>query len=160
MRIVRHDPPAHRSRAPAPGGFARSPWSGLETKGDRLFEIGPGDLGGSAPATRVPDDLDAEPDNTCDRAEFRGVNRDDLNVEAVDGHLTRTAARETPAADGKAASSPSRSAARTRGARGADARGDLNQGEHPREEPIAPMQSPGVAHAIPAFLFWRAAHGP
>ena len=35
------------------------------------------------------------------RAELPGVNRDDINVEVVDDYLTITAARKTPAADGK-----------------------------------------------------------
>jgi len=101
MRLVRYTYPTFRSLAPAPGGFARSPWSGLETEIDRLFETTLGDFAGAATRTRFPVDLYEDKDNTFVRAELPGVNRDDINVEVVDGYLTITAARKTPAADGK-----------------------------------------------------------
>ena len=101
MRLVRYIQPSYRSLAPAPGGFARSPWSGLETEIDRLFETALGDFAGIAPATRFPVDLYEDKDNTYVRAELPGVNRDDINVEMVDDYLTITAARKQPAADGK-----------------------------------------------------------
>ena len=101
MRLVRYTQPSYRSLAPALGGFARSPWSGLETEIDRLFETALGDFAGIAPATRFPVDLYEDKDNTYVRAELPGVNRDDINVEMVDDYLTITAARKQPAADGK-----------------------------------------------------------
>ncbi len=101
MRIVRYTNPTYRSLAPVLGGFARSPWSGLETEIDRLFETALGDFAGIAPATRFPVDLYEDKDNTYVRAELPGVSRDDINVEMVDDYLTITAARKQPAADGK-----------------------------------------------------------
>ena len=101
MKLVRYTYPNYRSLAPVLGSFARSPWSGLETEIDRLFETALGDFAGSATGPRFPVDLYEDKDNTYVRAELPGVNRDDINVEVVDGYLTITAARKTPAADGK-----------------------------------------------------------
>ena len=100
MRIVRYAYPSVRSFAPAQGGFARSPWSGLETEIDRLFTSALGDFAGPT-STRVPVDLYEDKDNTYVRAELPGVNREDINVEVIDGYLTITATRKTPADDGK-----------------------------------------------------------
>ena len=101
MRLVRYTHPTTRSLAPALGGFARSPWSGLESEIDRLFETTLGDFAGAAPRTRFPVDLYEDKDNTYVRAELPGVNREDINVEVVDGYLTITAARKTPITDGQ-----------------------------------------------------------
>ncbi|MBI5769441.1 MAG: Hsp20/alpha crystallin family protein [Verrucomicrobia bacterium] len=101
MRLVRYTYPSYRSPAPALGGFPRSPWSGLETEIDRLFETALSDFGTTTPASRFPVDLFEDKDHTYVRAELPGVNRDDINVEVVDGFLTISAARKTPAADGK-----------------------------------------------------------
>jgi len=100
MRLVRYTYPTYRSLAPAPGGFSRSPWSGLETEIDRLFESALGDLTGPAD-TRFAVDLYEDKDNTYVRAELPGVSRDDINVEMVEDYLTITAARKTPAVAGK-----------------------------------------------------------
>jgi len=100
MRLVRYTYPTYRSLAPAPGSFARSPWSGLETEIDRLFETALGDFASPATSTRFPVDLYEDKDNTYVRAELPGVNRDDINVEVVDDHLTISATRKIPAADG------------------------------------------------------------
>ena len=94
MRLVRYTQPTYRSLAPALGGFARSPWSGLETEIDRLFETALGDFARVAPATRFPVDLYEDKDNTYVRAELPGVNRDDINVEMVEDYLTIQAARK------------------------------------------------------------------
>ena len=102
MRLVRYTYPTYRSLAPALGGFARSPWSGLETEIDRLFETTLGDFAGSATGTRFPVDLYEDKDNTYVRAELPGVSKDDINVEVVDGYLTIAATRKTPAAEGQA----------------------------------------------------------
>lgn len=100
MRIVRYTYPSYRNLAPTLGGFARSPWSGLEAEIDRLFETTLGDFTGTANNARFPVDLYEDKANTYVRAELPGVNRDDINVEVVDGYLAITASRKTPAADG------------------------------------------------------------
>jgi len=71
----------------------RSPWAGLETEIDRLFES---TLSGfaSAPRGQFPVDLYEDRDNTYVRAELPGVRRDDINVEMVEDHLTITAQRK------------------------------------------------------------------
>lgn len=101
MRLVQYQP-THRLASPV---FARSPWVGLEGELDRLFTVALSDL--AAPATRFPVDLYEDKDNTYVRAELPGVNRDDISVEVVDGQLTLTAARKTPAAEGQAEQSVS-----------------------------------------------------
>jgi HSP20 family protein len=100
MRLVQYTYPSTRSLAPMLGGLARSPWSGLETEIDRLFETALGDFNVASP-TRFPVDLYEDKDNTYVRAELPGVKRDDINVEVVDDYLNITAAHKTPAADGK-----------------------------------------------------------
>jgi HSP20 family protein len=47
---------------------------------------------------RFPVDLYEDKDNTYVRAELPSVNRDDINVEMVDGYLTIDASRKSPAA--------------------------------------------------------------
>jgi HSP20 family protein len=96
MRLVRYTYPSYRGLATFPAGTARSPWSGLESEIDRLFEAA---LGDTAPARTAafPVDLYEDKDNSYVRAELPGVNRDDINVELTDGFLTITAARKTPA---------------------------------------------------------------
>lgn len=101
MRLVRYTYPTSRNLTPVWGTVARSPWSGLETEIDRLFENALGEFSGATASTRFPVDLFEDKDNTYVRAELPGVNRDDINVEVVDGYLTVTAARKTPAAEGK-----------------------------------------------------------
>jgi HSP20 family protein len=99
MRLVRYSHPAFRGLASP--GIAHSPWSGLETEIDRLFESALNDFGSTLSSSRFPVDLYEDKDNTYVRAELPGVSRDDINVEMVDDYLTVTAARKTPAADGK-----------------------------------------------------------
>ena len=101
MRIVRYHYPTYRSLAPAPGCFARSPWAGLETEIDRLFQTTLTDFAGGATEPRFPVDLYEDKDHTYVRAELPGVNREEINVEMVEDYLTITAVRKTPAADGK-----------------------------------------------------------
>jgi HSP20 family protein len=100
MRLVRYTYPTSRSLAPVLGGLAHSPWSGLETEIDRLFETALGDFNVASP-TRFPVDLYEDKDNTYVRAELPGVKRDDINVEVGDDYLNITAAHKTPAGDGK-----------------------------------------------------------
>jgi HSP20 family protein len=95
MTLVRYTYPTARSFAP----FARSPWAGLESEIDRLFQSSLGDFAGTAATRRVPVDLYEDKDNTYVRAELPGVNRDDINVELVDGYLNLAATRKTKTGD-------------------------------------------------------------
>ncbi|MBW8781777.1 MAG: Hsp20/alpha crystallin family protein [Verrucomicrobia bacterium] len=90
MRIVRYNHPSSRSLAPM-----RSPWSGLETEMDRLFEASLGEFSGALNVSRFPVDLYEDKDNTYVRAELPGIDRSDLNVELVDGYLNIRATRKT-----------------------------------------------------------------
>ena len=97
MKLVRYAYPTPRNFSPVYGALPRSPWSGLESELDRLFDSA---LSGSAApsAGRFPVDLYEDKDNTYVRAELPGVNREDIGVELVDGQLNLTARRKTPAA--------------------------------------------------------------
>ena len=72
----------------------RSPGAGLESEVDRLFESALGDFAAPAFAPRFPVDLYEDKDNTYVRAELPGVNRDDINVEMVEGYLNISASRK------------------------------------------------------------------
>ena len=89
MRLVRYTYPTTRAFA----NVARSPWAGLETEIDRLFESALHDVNGSAP-DRFPVDVYQDAENRYVRAELPGVARDDINIELADGYLTITAARK------------------------------------------------------------------
>ncbi len=92
MTLVRYAYP-FRSMLPA-NRFQRSPWSGLETEIDRLFDTA---LSGFATTpNRFPVDLYEDEANSYVRAELPGVNRDHINVEVADGVLTLTVAQKTP----------------------------------------------------------------
>jgi HSP20 family protein len=106
MRIIRYAYP-YRGLAPASGLFGRSPWAGLETEIDQLFESALGKFTSAQALSRVPVDLYEDKENTYVRAELPGVDRTDINVEVVDGTLNLTAARKTPAIDGQAETSVS-----------------------------------------------------
>lgn len=95
MRLVRYTYPASRSLVPALGYAARSPWAGLETEIDRMFESALGDFVAAPAPDRFPVDLYEDKDNTYVRAELPGVERADINVEMVEDYLTITAARKT-----------------------------------------------------------------
>jgi HSP20 family protein len=105
MRLVQYSYPSFRSISPF-SGFQRSPWAGLETEIDRLFETALSDFGTSA-GGRFPVDLYEDENNTYVRAELPGVNRDDINVEVTDGYLTLSATRKTADANGKGEGSSS-----------------------------------------------------
>jgi HSP20 family protein len=95
MRIIRYSYPNSRRAALAPA-FSRAPWSGLETEIDQLFENALGAFSSNqASATRFPVDLYQDKDHTYVRAELPGVNREDVNVEIVDGYLTISANRKS-----------------------------------------------------------------
>ena len=95
MRIVRYSYPSLRSPVSTLGRFSGSPWSGLESEIDRLFETALGSLSDPASATRFPVDLYEDKENTYVRAELPGVNRDEINVEMVEDYLTISASRKS-----------------------------------------------------------------
>jgi len=99
------------SLLPAFGLPARSPWVGLEGEIDRLFESALSDFVTPAYANRFPVDLYEDKDHTYVRAELPGVNRDDLNVEMVEGYLTISATRKTKGPEGEESFAFSRSVA-------------------------------------------------
>jgi len=72
---------------------ARSPWAGLESEIDRLFEAAFADLTTPA-APRFPVDLYEDKDNVYVRAELPGIARDAINVEMVEDYLTLSATRK------------------------------------------------------------------
>jgi HSP20 family protein len=82
---------------------ARSPWAGLETEIDRLFETALSDF--ATPLRtgdrRFPVDLYEDKDNTYVRAELPGVNRDEIAVEMVDDYLNISATRKTQGESGE-----------------------------------------------------------
>ena len=94
MKLVRYTYPTYRSLAPSFDGF-RSPWSGLETEINRLFESAVSGFDAGGNSGRFPVDLYEDKENTYVRAELPGVNRDDISVEMVDGYLTIAATRKT-----------------------------------------------------------------
>ena len=103
MRIVRYAYPTVRRFAPITGGFSRSPWTGLESEIDRLFETALGEVApAETVANRFPVDLYEDKAHTYVRAALPGVNRADINVELAEGVLTISAARKTAAVEGKA----------------------------------------------------------
>ncbi len=108
MRIVRYTYPAYRPAVPALARYSRSPWAGLETEIDRLFETA---LSGFAPTadTHFAVDLYEDKDNTYVRAELPGVNRADIQVEMVEGYLTINASRKEKQGDREESQSFSRS---------------------------------------------------
>jgi HSP20 family protein len=90
-RIIRYQNPRGLGLL---SGFAnRSPWAGIESEIDRMFESALADFSASA-APRFPVDLFEDKDNTYVRAELPGVNRDEINVEMVDGYLSVSATRK------------------------------------------------------------------
>ena len=89
MTLVRYTYPTARSFAP----FARSPWAGLESEIDRLFQSSLGDFAGTAATRRVPVDLYEDKDNTYVRAELPGVNHAGLEVRADSETFTVTGRR-------------------------------------------------------------------
>jgi HSP20 family protein len=85
-RLTRYSYPATLFRA-------RTPWSGLESEVDRLFETALADLATPA-APRFPVDLYEDKDNVFVRAELPGVTREAINLELVENYLTLTATRK------------------------------------------------------------------
>jgi HSP20 family protein len=91
-RIIRYTYPRSASLVPVLAN--RSPWSGLDSEIDRLFESALADFTAPAFAPRFPVDLYEDKDNTYVRAELPGVTREAINVEMVDGYLNLSATRK------------------------------------------------------------------
>jgi HSP20 family protein len=102
MNLIRYTYPRTASLVPA---FGRSPWSGLESEIDRLFEVASSGLAAADFEHRFPVDLYEDKDNTYVRAELPGLAREDIAVEMVDGYLSINGTRKVTDADGKAAES-------------------------------------------------------
>jgi len=95
MRLVRYNYPSYRTLAPSFGGFPRSPWTGLESEIDRVFETALSGFGSASPA-RFAVDLYEDKANTYVRAELPGLSREEINVEMTDGYLTIAASHKVP----------------------------------------------------------------
>lgn len=89
MRLVRYSYPNHRYSAPV----ARSPWAGLESEIDRLFEGTLRSLADLPDSGRFPVDIYEDKENTYVRAELPGFSRENIQVELIDGYLTIGASR-------------------------------------------------------------------
>ena len=102
MTLIRYSYPR---TTPFVSAFNRSPWAGLETEIDRLFETSLGNFAAPANDHRFPVVLYEDKDNAYVRAELPGLAREDINVEMVDGYLNITGARKVTDDDGKVAAS-------------------------------------------------------
>jgi HSP20 family protein len=90
--IIRYTYPRSTSQSPVLAN--RSPWSSLESEIDRMFESALADFAAPAFAPRFPVDLYEDKDNTYVRAELPGVNREEINIEMVEGFLNINASRK------------------------------------------------------------------
>lgn len=109
--IIRYTNPRSASLLPSFGFATPSPWSGLESEIDRWFGSVLSDYAAPLFENRFPVDLYEDKDHTYVRAELPGVNRDDINVEMVNGYLTINATRKTKGQDGEEAFALTRSVA-------------------------------------------------
>ncbi len=94
MNLIRYSYPQYRLAAPL---LTRSPWGGLEAEIDRLFGGSPNEVGTAESPARLPVEVHEDKTAAYVRAELAGVNRDDINLEILDGALTITATRKIPA---------------------------------------------------------------
>lgn len=92
MNIVRYTYP-NRTLSPF-SLLNRSPWTGLESEIDRLFDSVLSDFASTSAPDRFPVDLYEDAENAYVRAELPGIGRDDIKVEVVDDTLTIEAARK------------------------------------------------------------------
>lgn len=109
--IIHYTNPRSFSLLPSLGLATPSPWTGLESEINRLFGTTLSDVMAPALESRFPVDLYEDKDNTYVRAELPGVNREEINVEMVDGYLNVNATRKTKGSDGKESFALSRSVA-------------------------------------------------
>jgi HSP20 family protein len=98
MNLIRYSYPRTTALVPA---FGRSPWNGLESEMDRLFETALGDFAAPVNDHRFPVDLYEDKDNTYVRAELPGLAREDISIEIVNGYLGINATRKMTDDDGK-----------------------------------------------------------
>ncbi len=99
MHIIRYSYPMFRTQSPDVRVSGRSPWSGLESEMDKLFESALGNVGLGQSASSFPVDLYEDKNATYVRAELPGVDRKDIGVEMVEGTLTIQANRKEKRAD-------------------------------------------------------------
>lgn len=109
--IIRYTNPRNASLLPAFGFTTPSPWSGLENEISRWFESALSDFSGPVFENRFPVDLYEDKDNTYVRADLPGVNREDINVEMVNGYLNISASRKAKGQDGEESFALTRSVA-------------------------------------------------
>jgi HSP20 family protein len=108
--IIRYTNPRSFGLLPS-FNVAPSPWAGLESEIDRLFQSTLSDFVAPAVENRFPVDLYEDQEHTYVRAELPGVNRDEINVEMVNGYLTVNATRKTKGPEGEESFALSRSIA-------------------------------------------------
>jgi len=92
MRIESYTYPGNRRTGWT--NSALSPWTGLENEIDRLFTSALSGLNNALPGRQFAIGLYQDRDNTYVRAELPGANREEINVEMVDGNLQISAARK------------------------------------------------------------------
>jgi HSP20 family protein len=109
--IIHYTNPRSFSLLPSFGLATPSPWAGLESEIDRLFETTLSDFMAPALENRFPVDLYEDKEHTYVRAELPGVNREEINVEMVNGYLTINATRKTKGEEGEESFALNRSVA-------------------------------------------------
>jgi len=109
--IIHYTNPRSASLLPSFSLATPSPWAGLESEIDRWFGSALSDFVAPVFENRFPVDLYEDKDNTYVRAELPGVNRDDINVEMVNGFLSLNATRKTKGQDGEESFALTRSVA-------------------------------------------------
>ncbi|HTX64584.1 MAG TPA: Hsp20/alpha crystallin family protein [Opitutaceae bacterium] len=108
--LIRYTHP-RGSLLPAFGFSSPVPWTGLENDIDRWFESTLSDFLSPALENRFPVDLYEDKDHTYVRADLPGVDRQDINVEMVNGYLTIGATRKAKGPEGGESFALSRSVA-------------------------------------------------
>lgn len=98
MHMIRYTPTRFNACVPA-SVYGRSPWAGLESEIDRLFDATFTGFSGPS-AGQFPVDFYEDENNTYVRAELPGLKREDLGVELADGVLTISGARQTAGDNG------------------------------------------------------------
>lgn len=92
MRLIQYSYPSARY-ATSLGG-SRSPWTGLESEIDRMFNsVVSGYSAALGGARHFPVDFFEDKNNYYVRAELPGVTREDIGVEIVENSLTVSAVR-------------------------------------------------------------------
>ena len=102
MRSLIHYTNPGSSLLPSFGFGDRGPWVRFENDIDRMFETALSGLAAPVFGNHFAVDVYEDKDNTYVRAELPGVDRDDIKVEMVGGHLSLSACRKTLDGEGKA----------------------------------------------------------